>query len=202
MRSTDIATQFEFLYWLRDRAIEKSNELSSDEFRDAATVVYRDLRATLVHELDVERSWRLRLQGPPKDVWDVTLAASDYPDAAAIAEDWRREEAETLAWLADLSEDDAEAPVTANGLEGFPLSTYLVHVVMHGVEITQRRGRPAPSHRPLDGRRRLPRLRGCRGIRRKIPLVGSVAIGYPPLVAAKTTAARYEARRTSDSSHD
>lgn len=134
MRSTDIATQFEFLNWLRDRAIEKSNELSSDEFLDAATVAYRDLRAALVHELDVERSWRLRLPEAPKDVWDVTLAASDYLDVAAIAEDWQREEAETLAWLADLSDDDAEAPVTANRLEGFPLSTYLVHVVMHGVE--------------------------------------------------------------------
>jgi uncharacterized damage-inducible protein DinB len=134
MRSTDTVTQFEFLYWLRDRAIEKTNELSPDEFLDSATVAYRDIRATLVHELDVERSWRLRLQAAPTASWDVALAASDYPDVAAIAEDWQREEAETLSWLANLSDADMAAAVTVNGLEGFPLSTYLVHVVMHGVE--------------------------------------------------------------------
>jgi uncharacterized damage-inducible protein DinB len=134
MRSTDIATQFEFLYWLRDRAIAKTLELRPDEFLDRSTVAYRDLRSTLVHELDVERSWRLRLQGAPKGAWDVTLAASDYRDVAAIATDWQREEAETLAWVADLSDDDVAASITANGLEGFPLSTYLIHVVMHGVE--------------------------------------------------------------------
>ena len=87
-----------------------------------------------MHELDVERSWRLRLQGAPNDAWDVTLEASDYRDVAAIATDWQREEAETVAWLAHLSDADVAASITANGLEGFPLSTYLVHVVMHGVE--------------------------------------------------------------------
>ena len=45
-----------------------------------------------------------------------------------------RDEAEARGWLAGLTDDDLAAPVTANGLEGFPLSTYLVHVVMHGVE--------------------------------------------------------------------
>jgi uncharacterized damage-inducible protein DinB len=134
MQPNDPFSMFEFMYWLRDRALSKASELASDEFLDPSTVAYRDLRSTLVHELDVERSWRLRLQGAPKDAWDVTLAASDYRDVAAIASDWQREEAETLAWLADLSDVDVAASITANGLEGFPLSTYLIHVVMHGVE--------------------------------------------------------------------
>jgi hypothetical protein len=43
-------------------------------------------------------------------------------------------EAETLGWLSGLTEADLAEGVTANGLEGFALSTYLVHVVMHGIE--------------------------------------------------------------------
>jgi uncharacterized damage-inducible protein DinB len=132
--ATDILTQFEFLYWLRDAALAKAAELSHEAFLDPGTVAYRDLRFTLVHELDVERSWRLRLQGEPAEVWDVVLDPADYPDVAAIAGDWQRDEADTLAWLSDLSEADLAAPATENGLEGLPLATYLVHVVMHGVE--------------------------------------------------------------------
>lgn len=134
MPSMDIASLYEYLYWLRDRALSKAAELTTQEFLDPATVAYRDLRSTLVHELDVERSWRLRLQGAPKEAWDVVLASTDYPDPGAIAEHWQREEAETLAWLIDLDDLELAAPATANSLEGFPLSTYLVHVVMHGME--------------------------------------------------------------------
>ena len=134
MRHAEIVDLFDYLYWIRDRALERSRELSSVEFLDPATVAYRDLRSTLVHELDVERSWRLRLQGEPTETWDVTLDASAYQAPGAIADDWQHEADQTRSWLTGLTDDDLAAPVTANRLEGFPLATYLVHVVMHGIE--------------------------------------------------------------------
>jgi uncharacterized damage-inducible protein DinB len=134
MPSIDIASLYEYLYWLRDRALSTAAALPAREFLDPATVAYRDLRSTLVHELDVERSWRLRLQGAPTEVWDLVLNSADYLDPGAIADHWQRDEAETLAWLDELTDEQLAAPTTVNGLEGFPLSTYLVHVVMHGVE--------------------------------------------------------------------
>jgi uncharacterized damage-inducible protein DinB len=134
MRQADIDGLFGYLYWLRDRALEEASRLPGDAFRSHDTVAYRDLRSTLVHELDVERSWRRRLRGEPREAWDADLAPDDYPDAASLATDWRRDEAEARDWLAGLTDDELAAPVIANGLEGFPLSTYLVHVVMHGVE--------------------------------------------------------------------
>jgi uncharacterized damage-inducible protein DinB len=130
----DVADLFGYLYWVRDRALANAAQLAGDQFLDPSTVAYRDLRATLVHELDVERSWRLRLQGAPTDAWDVTLEPGDYRDVAAVADAWQGEEAEALAWLDTLSDADLASPVTVNGLEGFPLAAYLTHIVMHGTE--------------------------------------------------------------------
>jgi uncharacterized damage-inducible protein DinB len=134
MRQPDIVSLFDYLYWLRDQALSQSAQMSAADFLSPDTVAYRDLRATLVHELDVERSWRLRLQGAPSEVWDITLAPTDYPDPGSIAEHWLRDEAETRTWLPGLTDEELASPRTVNGLEGFPLSIYLVHVVMHGVE--------------------------------------------------------------------
>ena len=130
----DLLALIDYLYWLRDVALERAAELSPSEFLEPGTVAYRDLRSTLVHELDVERSWRLRLQGAPKAEWDGSSAPEDYRDVASIADHWRRDETEMRGWLSGLADADLDGPVRVNGLEGFPLSTYLVHVVMHGVE--------------------------------------------------------------------
>lgn len=134
MRTRDLVLLFEYLYWIRDRVLAGASDLTDDAYLETATVAYRDLRTTLVHELDVERSWRLRLQGTPKDVWDVTLEAAAYPDIASLADHWQRDEGETIDWLGNLSDSDLAAPVTVNGLEGFTLSAYLLHVVFHGTE--------------------------------------------------------------------
>ncbi len=134
MRQPDILALFGYLYWLRDRALAEATKLPLSAFLAPDTVAYRDIRSTLVHELDVERSWRLRLRGAPRDAWDIELAPGDYGDPASIAEHWRLDEAETRAWLAGLTDEEVGASTTVNGLEGFPLSTYLVHIVMHGVE--------------------------------------------------------------------
>ena len=134
MFQDDVNERFGFLYWIRDRALGQAALLTPEAFVDPGPVAYRDLRTTLVHELDVERSWRLRLQGAADEVWDITLQSADYPDVATLVEHWWRDQADMLAWLSALTDDDLSGAVTVNGLEGFPLSTYLVHVVMHGIE--------------------------------------------------------------------
>jgi uncharacterized damage-inducible protein DinB len=134
VRANDLIRLFEYLYWIRDRALLQAANLTPAAFVDPGTVAYRDIRGTFVHELDVERSWRLRLQGTPSEVWDITLDPIAYPDVGTLAGDWQGEEGETLQWLAELTDDQLASPVNVNGLEGFPLSTYLVHVVMHGIE--------------------------------------------------------------------
>ena len=133
MRQPDILALFGYLYWLRDRALDEAAKLPSDGFLSPATVAYRDLRSTLVHELDVERSWRRRLRGGPRDAWNAELAPEDYADPAAIVTDWRLDEAEARGWLAGLTDEEIAAPTAqrARGLRTVDLSRPMV---MHGVE--------------------------------------------------------------------
>jgi uncharacterized damage-inducible protein DinB len=126
---------FDYLFWLRDRVLTAAAVLSDATFRSTPALHGRDLRATLVHELDVELSWRGRLQGLPEREWgeEAGLDPERYPTLEGIAEHWRADEARMRAWIDGLSPENLGAPVTVNGLEGYPLSMYLLHVIEHGV---------------------------------------------------------------------
>jgi len=134
MQTTDIQSLFDYLYWRRDRVLAGADALGAAAFVATAGVASRDLRGTLVHELDVERSWRLRLQGTPDADWDQTLQDADYPAVQGLREQWAGDETEMLAWIAGQSDADLAAPVTVNRLDGFALEAYLTHVVMHGIQ--------------------------------------------------------------------
>lgn len=134
MQATDIHQLFDYLYWRRDRVLMRVSELATEVFQSTTEIASRDLRGTLVHELDVERSWRLRLQGTPDADWDQTLQDDDYPTVDALREHWSRDEKDMRAWIAGMSEADLAGPVTVNRLDGFPLEAYLTHVVMHGIQ--------------------------------------------------------------------
>ena len=134
MQTTDIQTLFDYLYWRRDRVLAGADALGAAAFVATAAVASRDLRGTLVHELDVERSWRLRLAGALEAEWDQTLQDDDYPAVGALREQWDRDETEMRAWISRLSDADLAAPVTVNRLDGFALEAYLTHIVTHALQ--------------------------------------------------------------------
>jgi uncharacterized damage-inducible protein DinB len=126
---------FDYLYWLRDRVLGAARGLDDDAFRSTPVVNGRDLRGTLVHELDVELSWRARLRGEPPAAWgdEAGLDPGGFPTLADLTAHWSRDEREMRRWIDGLGAGDLEAPCTANELEGYALSVYLLHVVEHGV---------------------------------------------------------------------
>ena len=136
MRATDITSLFDYLYWLRDRTLAAAQTLPPDVFISSDTVTTRDLRGTLVHELDVEWSWRVRLTGAPPEAWgpDVELKPADYATVDQLAKHWRRDEAEMRSWLATLSDEALAEPSNAEASKGFPLWFYLMHMFSHGMQ--------------------------------------------------------------------
>src|SRR4029453_17040566 len=90
----------------------------------------RDLRATLVHEIDIESGGRARLSGDE----EVDLDPADFPTIEAIAEHWQRDEAEMQRWLATLTDEALAMPPPRETDQSFPLWYYLMHVVSHGIQ--------------------------------------------------------------------
>src|SRR5688572_32705753 len=99
MRQRELATLFDFMYWANRRILQTAARLTVAQFTLPSVIAGRDLRATLVHTLDTECSWRLRLQGREEE-GSKALALSDYRNVAALADHWARDEAEMRAWVA------------------------------------------------------------------------------------------------------
>jgi len=137
MQQTDIGLLFDHLYWVRDKILAAADDPAMD-WPGEAPLGLRGLRATLVHELDTEWSWRRRLQArdrrdfPPDD---VDLAPDDFEDVPAVRARWLEDEAEMRAWLARLTDADLAGPC---GVErrgpGHPLWFHLLHVYSHGMQ--------------------------------------------------------------------
>jgi uncharacterized damage-inducible protein DinB len=137
MQAADILTLFDHMYWVNHQLLDAAARLTPAQFREPTLMTTRDLRATLVHELDVEWSWRLNLQGrPPEESGpDEELQPEDYPDVQSLREHWTRDEAEMRAWLGTLSEEDLQRPVSsAFTNDRRPLWQYLLHVVTHAAQ--------------------------------------------------------------------
>jgi len=135
MRTTDVITLFDHLYWTRDAILRAASELDPGAFTSTDTLTTRDLRATLVHELDVQWSWRERLRGADWAEWgeDADLRADDYPTVEAVIEHWHRDELEMRAWLASLTDADLDAPPPRDE-DTLPLWYFVMHLISHGMQ--------------------------------------------------------------------
>jgi uncharacterized damage-inducible protein DinB len=122
------------LYWVNHRLLDAAARLDPATFVSSPTFASRDLRATLVHELDVEWSWRMALEGRPPEEWgsDAELVPDDFPDVATLRERWDADEAEMRAWLGTLGDDDLAATLHP-GLSrtSRPLWQFVIHIVTH-----------------------------------------------------------------------
>lgn len=136
MDRADVRVLFDHLCWMRDRILDAA-DAPSVPLVDATPPTSRDLRGTLVHELDVEWSWRERLRGEeraafPADV--VELVPDDFSALDSVRVRWVRDEAEMRAWIASLPDADLEGPCRAESRSTHPLWYHLQHLYSHAIQ--------------------------------------------------------------------
>jgi len=137
MQQSDIALLFDHLYWVRDKILDAADQPGLD-WPGEAPAGLRGLRATIVHELDVEWSWRRRLLADDRTDFpadDVELVPDDFEDVATVRARWLEDEREMRAWLDHLGDAELAGPC---GVErrgpGHPLWFHLMHVYSHGMQ--------------------------------------------------------------------
>jgi uncharacterized damage-inducible protein DinB len=118
----------------KDRILDAAERLGPGEFSSSSAATTRDLRSTLVHQLDVEWSWRLNLQGRLSED-EAELKADDYADVASLRAHWQRDEPKMRAWVASLTDDDLASDVASDlTKDRRPLWQYLLHIVLHATQ--------------------------------------------------------------------
>jgi uncharacterized damage-inducible protein DinB len=131
MHAGDVTRLIDYVSWVRDRTLLAAAAIPADSFASPTPAASRDLRGTLVHELESEWAWRIRLTAGafPTD----GLAPSEYPSVDALAERWRVEEQLLRGWAATL--DDAALAARPPGAENVqPLSDYVIQIVAHAIQ--------------------------------------------------------------------
>jgi uncharacterized damage-inducible protein DinB len=109
MRQTDILELADFNYWANRKLLAACEQLTPDQWTSTRTNGNRTLRGTLVHALDTEWSWRLRLQDP--DARGEEMREEDFHTAAGLSEAWATDEGEMRSWLSTLTDEDLDRPV-------------------------------------------------------------------------------------------
>jgi uncharacterized damage-inducible protein DinB len=133
----DVQSLFDWLYWVNHKLLDAADGLDDATFRAPSKVTTRGLRETLVHELDVEWSWRENLQGRQIDDWGPgeELRPKDFPNVRSLRERWDRDEQEMRAWLASLEDRQVEGMArSAFTDDRRPLWQYLMHLVSHAAQ--------------------------------------------------------------------
>jgi len=134
VRKADLLLLFEYNDWANDQILGSAERLSPEDFVALSEITFRNLRGTMVHTLDVERSWMRRLRGEPRERWDVELNAEDFPTVESLATAWQQDRSETMSWLNGLDEGHIDAVVDLGPKDRFPLLWFLLHVITHSAQ--------------------------------------------------------------------
>jgi uncharacterized damage-inducible protein DinB len=128
---------YEHNAWANRLVLARAAEVGSkDYFADAvAGLSFGSLHRTLLHELDGEWSWFLRMRGAPTSEWENDLDLSDLDEMRRF---WVAEEAAQFVFIDSLSEVDLESELVytmPNGVEErLPLWQALFHVLTHSIQ--------------------------------------------------------------------
>ena len=119
-------------YWARDRQLAACAALSEEQFLRPVGGSFPSVRDALAHLMAVEWIWLERWRGRAPD---ALMAAGDFATLAALAERWGGVERELREWVAGVTEEALEQPLTFLNTRGqewtYPLWRLIYHLLNH-----------------------------------------------------------------------
>ena len=135
MRIQEMLLLYEYNYWANGRILAAAGQASPEQFVEPARFGFVNLRATVVHTLDAEHSWRMRCQHSAST---PDMAETDVPTVDLLKQRWHEEEAAMRAYLTTLQDGDLASVVRytidTGELRERVLWHCLLHVVNHGTQ--------------------------------------------------------------------
>jgi len=122
---------FDHNYWARDRQLETCASLTEEQYLRPLGNSFPSLRDTLTHLLAVEWLWLERWRGlAPRTL----LAPEEFPTLDALSERWQAVEREMREYVAGLTEEALERPLTYVNTRGKTWTYALGRMILHLLE--------------------------------------------------------------------
>ena len=135
MNTDHIRDMYEYNYWANQRILDTAEKITPEQLVAPTSCSYGSLHGTLVHTLDAEWGWRLRLQGQPAD---GELKPADFPTLVSLRQRWDEDETDMWRYIDGLSDQDIAGiigyPIGDGVIRERPLWHCLYHVVNHGTQ--------------------------------------------------------------------
>ena len=140
MSLTALNEVFDYNYWARDRQLQACAGLTEEQFLRPLGNSFPSLRDTLAHLLAVEWLWLERWRGRSPQ---TLPAPEEFPTLAVLSQRWQTLEKAMREYVAGLTEEALECPVTCVSTRGqawtYPLGRMILHL-LHHQELPSRSG--------------------------------------------------------------
>jgi uncharacterized damage-inducible protein DinB len=110
---------YAYTAWANNRILDTAENLSTEQFTADAGPSHGSLRNTLVHQMSGQWIWLERWKGGSPE---RMMSRKDFPDLATVRSRWELIEADTQAFLAELTEEQLVQVVSYTTTEGWDRS--------------------------------------------------------------------------------
>jgi len=139
MNKQDIELLVDYNYWANQRILDRAARVSAEELVAPQPPGFSagSLHGTLVHILNSEWAWRMRLQHGVSP--GAALSAVEFPTLSALVSRWGSEEQLMREYIAGLADGDFARVVTYTTIVNpqqrqHTVEHCLTHMVFHGMQ--------------------------------------------------------------------